>query len=177
MWNLTFRYTILFFSFVLLVSCSHDYESDTLDLGKYQWNMWPDMEASETPSCGWEVLHRGNGKLVRIPAIQDQHFNVEEQSPVVWFHVRHTLPELWEHREISLRMEGVSKRADIYLNEEHVGSFMGDQSPYILDISDKVYYVRDNHLAIRVYDPVSASGGITGKILVVSKPPDQAPRN
>ncbi len=140
---------------------------NTLDLVMYQWNMWPDMEAFpgpdsiygkgadvdllpvNAPSCGWEVLHRGNGALVRIPATLDSHFNAEEQSMVAWFHVRHTLPELWAEREISLSFQGVSHRAEVYLNEELVGCYLGENSPFTIDITDKVYYVRDNHLAIQ----------------------------
>ena len=175
----------------LLTSCSHDYDSNTLDLVKYQWNMWPDQEMqsafnelhagvndpgrlhSNPPSCDWDVLHRGNGKLVRIPAIAESHFSPEEQSSVIWFHVRHTLPELWAGREISLSFEGVSQQVEIYLNEELVGAYLGKNTSFTIDITDKVYYVRDNHLALRVYDPVPGSCGITGKILVVSKVPDQ----
>ncbi len=167
-------------------SCSHDYNSDTLDLVKYQWNMWPDVGAEpgndadykagadlaslpiNAPSCGWDDLDRGMGKLVRIPAIQESHFKPEEQSSVVWFHVRHTLPELWAERDITLHFGGVSHSAEIYLNGELVGAYLGANTPFSLDITEKVYYVRDNHLAIRVYDPDPGSCGITGKILVVS---------
>ncbi len=171
--------------FSVLISCSHDYDSDTLDLGKYQWNMWPEMEvqtgpgelAVNEPSCGWDVLHRGMGNLVRIPAIQGEHFKPEEQSELIWFHCRHTLPELWAEREISLKFEGVSHEAEVYLNGELVGAFLEKDSPFTIDITDKVYYVRDNHLVVRVYDPNPGACGISGNILVVSTPPDQIPRN
>ncbi len=189
MGNLKFGIISLWLLLALLVSCSHDYEANTLDLGKYQWNMWPDMEAgaipnagpdagsltAHEPSCGWDVLHRGNGKLVRIPATLDSHFTADEQSTVTWFHVRHTLPELWAERDITLSIEGVSHQAEVYLNGELVGSHLGENSPFTIDITSKVYYVRDNHLAIRVYDPDPATCGITGKIVVISKPLDQTP--
>lgn len=180
---------------LIALSCSHDYDSDTLDLVKYQWNMWPEMGADpgsdaiykaganlasfpiNAPSCGWDDLDRGMGKLVRIPAIQESNFEVGEQSSVVWFHVRHTLPELWAERDITLHFGGVSFRAEVYLNGELVGAYLGANTPFSMDITDKVYYVRDNHLSIRVYDPDPGSCGITGKIIVVSKPFDQAPTN
>ncbi|MFO7669576.1 MAG: hypothetical protein R6W31_07970 [Bacteroidales bacterium] len=184
------RFTPLWLLLVLPFSCSHSYDSDTLDLWRYQWNMWPDIDAEagpdslysapvtidrlpvHAPSCGWEVLHRGNGKLVRIPATLASSFSREEQSSVTWFHCRHTLPELWAGRDISLSFEGVSHRAEIYLNEALVGAYLGENRPFTIDITDVVYYKRDNHLAIRVYDPLPDSCGITGKILVVSKPSD-----
>ena len=182
MGNMKIGIMTLWLLLALLVSCSHDYDSNTLDLGKYQWNMWPDMEAgartdagsltANEPSCGWEVLDRGNGKLVRIPATLDSNFEADEQSTVTWFHVRHTLPELWAERDITLSIAGVSHQAEVYLNGELVGSYQGANSPFTIDITSKVYYVRDNHLAIRVYDPDPGTCGITGTIVVISKPLD-----
>jgi len=173
-------------------SCSHSYDSNTLDLGTYQWNMWPDLSGKpgpdslytkgnvlsglpvNPPSCGWEVLHRGNGKLVRIPAILSAQFEPGEQSRISWFHCRFTLPDLWENRVISLSFNGVSHRAEVYLNENLVGFHLGENEPFKIDISDVVYYTRDNHLAIRVYDPDPGSAGITGKIVLISTLPGEA---
>jgi hypothetical protein len=155
---------------LLAVSCSHKYNSDELDLGFYQWNMWPDTQTREDglPSCGWEVLHRGNGALVRIPAQVDEHFGAEEISGTTWFHCRFTLPEMWEHRQIILKFEGISHPARIYLNELLVGSYTREASAFELDVTESIYYVRDNHLAIRITDPDQLSGGITGTIWVSS---------
>ena len=105
----------------------------------------------------------------------DSHFETDDQSTVTWFHVRHTLPELWAERDITLSIAGVSHQAEVYLNGELVGSYQGSNSPFTIDITSKVYYVRDNHLTLRVYDPDPASCGITGTIVVISKPLDQIP--
>lgn len=166
--------------------CSHDYKSNVLQLENYQWNFWPEPQAvpgpdslytgqlaisglpQHPPSSGWEVLERGMGKLVRIPAQAYAHFPVPERSRVSWFHCRHTLPELWQDREITLSFEGVSHRAEVYLNEQLVGVHLGKREPFELDITPAVYYTRDNHLAIRVYDPDPDSCGITGVIHVIA---------
>jgi hypothetical protein len=169
---------------LLAAGCSHDYKSNELRLETYQWNFWPDPEGAivpdavydgdpapgdlpvNTPSCGWESLHRGMGRLVRIPAQSYQYFEEDDRSTVAWFHCRHTLPELWEDQEITLSFEGVSHRAEVYLNEQLVGTHLGHRTSFDLDITPVVYYTRDNHLAIRVYDPDPDSVGITGPILV-----------
>ena len=155
---------------LLAVSCSHKYNSNELDLGFYQWNMWPDKQVGNDglPSCGWEDLHRGMGALVRIPARVNEHFEAEELSGITWFHCRFTLPEMWEHRQISLKFEGISHPARIYLNELEVGHYSGGESTFNLDVTESIYYVRDNHLAIRIEDPERLSGGITGSIWVSS---------
>jgi hypothetical protein len=159
---------------LVTVSCSHKYNSNELDLGFYQWNMWPDKQAGEDglPSCGWEDLHRGMGALVRIPARVNAHFEAEELSGITWFHCRFTLPEMWEHRQISLKFEGISHPARIYLNELEVGHYSVGESTFNLDVTESIYYVRDNHLAIRIADPEKASGGLTGSVWVSSMVPD-----
>jgi hypothetical protein len=172
------------FPFILLVlllgSCSHHYDSNTLDLSFYQWNLWPDTQASlhnSIPSCGWDVLHRGNGKLVRIPATVNEHFQDDEgqasgirgdYAGVSWFHCRFTLPELWEDQQIVLRFEKAGPGVAVYLNENLVGDHNGMDHAFEFDISEQVYYTRDNHLAVRITDPNGEGGGITGNLTVVS---------
>ena len=203
--------------------CSHKYDSNTLDLGFYQWNMWPDAEASAdgsspaatmAPSCGWEDFHRGTGKLVRIPAVAGDHFLEDVPLEVVWFHCRFTLPEMWEHRQIGLNFEGISGAAEVFLNGELVGSNRmshgpdgpeggpptegtpssegdpshekspsseGDpshekspsveKSPLKIDISETVYYTRDNHLVVRISGSGKGEAGLTGNVLVISVVP------
>ena len=169
----------------LLWSCSHDYESNTLDLGFYQWNFWADPEAQwdngqtmdtsyltgETavhpPSCGWDVLHRGNGKLVRIPATVGVHFS-NDYTGVLWFHSRFTLPEIWAGTDITLAFEGISGKAEIYLNEKLVGNQFQSNDPFSLDLTGQIYYTRDNHLSIRITDSNPGGGGVTGKITLKS---------
>ena len=156
---------------VLLISCSHKYDSNTLDLAYYQWNLWPDIDAdisSGPPTCGWEVLHRGNGKLVRIPAIIEEHFS-DQYAGVSWFHCRFTLPDLWAEKRIVLSFEEAGPGVEVYLNEKLVGSHQGGGIPFQFDITPQVYYTRDNHLAIRITDPNGGAGGITGNLVVKSE--------
>jgi len=163
---------------MLLYSCHLSYESDTLDLTYYQWNQWIDSEAdnkqvlsdstsfdistfnSNPPSCGWEVLHRGNGKLVRIPAA------IEDYIGVSWYHCRFTLPELWDNRQIEFMFDAGGPNIEVYLNEKLVGIHRDIGSPFEIDVTEKIYYTLDNHLAIRISDP-DGVGGI-GSLVVKS---------
>ena len=170
---------ILILVFVpLFLSCSHDYNSNALDLSFYQWNLWTDAEAGwsdeaemevHPPSCGWDVLHRGNGRLVRIPASVGEHFPTD-YAGVVWFHARFTLPEVWAGTSITLAFEEITGTAEVYLNEQLVGHQPESMSPFSLDLTGEIYYTRDNHLSVRVTDPDPGSAGITGKIVLKSSP-------
>ena len=168
------------FLWVFTVQCSHKYNSNDLDLSYYQWNMWAEEDGSgkalstesQAPSCGWEEFNRGVGKLVRIPASFDSQFTDQENQGVLWYHCRFTLPELWEARTIKLYIEKAGPRVDLFLNEQLVDSNLVGMGPIEVDLSAQVYYVRDNHLAIKVTtsSPESDPGsfGVLGKVIVKS---------
>ena len=177
---------------LIMGSCSHKFEGDTLDLGMYQWNLWADPEASFTfpadpiqpgpipmdpghePSCGWEEFHRGKGKLVRIPARMNDHLEsalnegngADSFRGTAWYHSRFTLPEQWEGRKITLEFEEAGPYVEVYLNETFVGGYQGKNSTFSLDVTGTIYYTRDNHLSIRITDSNGEGGGITGSLQV-----------
>lgn len=167
---------------LLLGSCSHKFAGDNLDLAFYQWNMWvddqpvngsgdgPEGPEKGIPSCGWEEFNRGKGKLVRIPALGGEHFPEAGKEAVLWYHCRFTLPELWEHRPISIRFEGLSHRPGVYLNEKLLELERTGAMSYEVDVSGSIFYTLDNHLAIRISGEASGPRGITGPVMVVSTP-------
>ena len=167
---------LLLISIILMGSCSHKFDSNILGLEFYQWNLWQDtgiVPGNDLPSCGWDNLHRGLGKLVRIPASLDEHFTTMEEGSVFWYHCRFTLPEQWEGRPVSLVLEGVGPLVKLFLNQEEVGSFKDQEGAFELDVSEDIYYTRDNHLAIRVSNIQEGRpgklNGITGTVLVKSE--------
>lgn len=159
---------------VLIGGCSHTFDSNVLDLSFYQWNLWQDVEAKleeRAPSCGWEALHRGTGKLVRIPALAEDHYPAESAAKVYWYHCRFTLPEDWEEREVTLNFEGVGPAAEVFLNQDQVGSHRGEEGEFEIDVTDVIYYTRDNHLAVRIVSSDQGTGGIGGTITLSSENP------
>jgi len=172
--NLVLLLPLLLLNF--LAACSHRYDPDTLDLGFYQWNLWYDTSAESVqkgPSCGWEDLHRGMGKLVRIPAMASDHFQEKKDKGVLWFHCRFTLPENWEDRKIGLQINGAAPEVELYLNEDQIADFHGDEAVYELDVSDIIFYTRDNHLALMIRTSPGTDWdreGISGGVLIKSIP-------
>jgi hypothetical protein len=193
-------YRVMFPVMILMAgySCSHSYEGDNLDLGFYQWNLWADTLADpESPSafiseggeqkvglhepgCGWEEFNRGVGQLVRIPARMGDYLFQEQEGEaqtgsyrgVAWYHCRFTLPKIWKDQPMILYFGGAGPEVEIYLNETLVGVHRGSGAPFSIDVTGTIYHVRDNHLAVRIWDPEGAGGGITGEIRV--KPLDEA---
>ena len=168
--NLGFLISVWLICF--LPSCSHKFEPNVLDLDFYQWNLWYDTspEANmQDPSCGWDDLHRGMGKLVRIPALARDHFQNKSDVGVLWYHCKFTLPENWEDRKIEVQITGPGPLVERFLNEDKIAGFQGSQEMFTLDVSEVIYYTRDNHLALRI--PTSpgdhwAEEGIAGGVVV-----------
>ena len=167
------QYLILILLLAIMGSCSHKYDSNTLGLDFYQWNLWQDTETengNDLPSCGWDDLHRGKGMLVRIPATIEEHFQELKSTDVYWYHCRFTLPEQWEERPVSMIFDGAGPHIKLFLNQEFVGSFQNEEGAFELDVSEAIYYTRDNHLSIRVSSSHEGTpgkiNGISGNILV-----------
>ena len=172
----TLNYLLLILTLTLWASCSHKFDSNVHSLDFYQWNLWQDTGAKqgdELPSCGWEDLHRGMGVLVRIPASPGEYFPDMEEGSVFWYHCRFTLPEQWKARAVSLVLEGAGPQVKLYLNQEQIGSYQDKEAVFELDVSEVIYYTRDNHLSIRISNPRDGIpgkiNGITGNILVKTK--------
>ena len=171
-----FKIYLAAMALLCLAGCSHKYDSNVLDLNFYQWNLWHDQDAAledEAPSFGWEDLHRGSGKLVRIPALIKDQYPGEQGAGIYWYHCRFTLPENWEDREIAFRFEGIGPILEVYLNEDPIGSNLANALDFELDVTDVIYYTRDNHLALRVIaldETHFDSAGIVGTVLVKSVP-------
>lgn len=159
-----------------LPSCSHKFEPNVLDLDFYQWNLWYDTSEGSTiqgPSCGWDDLHRGKGKLVRIPALARDHFQDKHESGVLWYHCKFTLPENWEERKIELQITGAGPGFELFLNEDKIAEFQCGHEMFTMDVSEVIYYTRDNHLAIRITTTPGdlwAEEGIAGGVVIKSIP-------
>ena len=160
----------------ILSSCSHKFEPDILNLDFYQWNLWYDSSAESSmkePSCGWEDLHRGMGKLVRIPALAKDHFREKQEQGVLWYHSKFTLPENWEERKIELHITGAGPAVELFLNEEKIAEFRSMPEPFIMDVSEVIFYTRDNHLALKISTSPGddwEEEGIAGGVVIKSIP-------
>ena len=168
------RYRLIYIPVVLsMVACSHHYHSDKLDLGFYQWNLWIDEDNADTvirthePSCGWETMKLGVGKLVRIPTVVEEQFP-GETGGVAWYHTRFSLPDLWDKSDVSIQFDSVIGNTEVYLNGALAASQPETGAPFSLDLTGKIYYTRDNHIAIRVASGDPLKTGIAGKVILKS---------
>jgi len=105
------------------------------------------------------------------------HIPEKQATGVLWYHCRFTLPENWEERIISLEIKGAAPEVGLFLNEEQIVGYQGNEYSYEIDVSDRIYYTRDNHLVVMIRTMDEADWnrvGISGGILVKSKLPEDS---
>lgn len=97
-----------------------------------------------------------------------------------WYRRKLTIPLGWKNKEIFLKLDGVNKFCEVFINGECVGKHSGGYSAYILNITKYVLTDRSNTIAIRVDNsredipPFSGDftsfGGIYRDIWLISVP-------
>ena len=103
------------------------------------------------------------------------HIPEKQATGVLWYHCRFTLPENWEERKINLEIKGAAPAVQLFLNQEQIAEFQGNEPSYKIDVSDKIFYTRDNHLVVMIYTPEGADWnqvGISEGIVVNSSLPE-----
>lgn len=80
-----------------------------------------------------------------------------------WFRTEFSLEKNnYENKKIWLQVNGINYRAEIWINGSMAGNISGMFRQDVMDITDKVYFDRDNVLAVKVY-PVDVPGTIKPK--------------
>ncbi len=67
-----------------------------------------------------------------------------------WYRRHLFVPAFWKDKDVYLKIDAASKWADVYVNGEKVKSHPGGYTDFIIDITDKVLYGKDNIIAIEV---------------------------
>ena len=200
-------------SFVLIVSLNQLTARTETDLSHYPWIIWLDYSAQwqndklfitnessatsqiKEPTIGWEKLEKTGGQKTTLPATVEQYFWGQNGNPfgvsgdykgVSWFSTTFFVPKEMKGKRVSLHFESVRMRAEVFVNQNLVGSDLINGTPFEVDITDAARYGAENKLSVRITDPNGnfdwrdyeqftwgqyktipshGFGGITGKVL------------
>ncbi|MBP6411722.1 MAG: hypothetical protein KA313_11520, partial [Pseudarcicella sp.] len=161
------------------ISSANAQSTYSQDLSTNNWKIWQDHKARWTndklylppvniqelpinePTCGWEKLWDGRGKTVNLPANVEEHFWGENGATfgsagnykgVAWFITKTMIPENLKGKKITLNIESLRIRGEIFINEKLVGYDLIDSTPLEIDISKFVNFGTENKIEIRVTD-------------------------
>ncbi|NLR62616.1 DUF4982 domain-containing protein [Chitinophaga polysaccharea] len=69
---------------------------------------------------------------------------------VGWYRKYFRVPAAYRHQRITLCFDGVQMNCDIYLNGKKIKTHTGGYIGFVADLSDHIFFDRDNVLAVRV---------------------------
>lgn len=90
---------------------------------------------------------------------------IEKYQGVGWYRLRFDAPKVLSGRKAWLEFDAISRKAEIWLNGEKVGSHAGGFSRFRLDVTGHLKPGADNLLAIRVDNAKPQAGSDTADIL------------
>ncbi|MCP4245441.1 MAG: beta-galactosidase [bacterium] len=146
---------------------------ECMDLTGQGWMLWLDKQASweddelhlppvevdslpsTPPTGGWEVL-AGAGLPVRVPnTVEGYLWDTEggDYKGVSWWRREFDVPAAATGKRLVLRFEAVRLRAEVFVNQMLVGYDVIGNTPFEVDVTDRVRAGRANTLAVRITDP------------------------
>lgn len=144
----------------------------SIDLSGPGWRLWLDRDATweqdelflppvelkhlpaRPPTGGWGVLERV-GSSVQVPGtVEGYHWDdVGDYRGVSWWYRKLDVPDTATGRRIVLRFDAVRLRAEVFVNRRLVGYDLIGNTPFEVDVTERVMVGAENDLAVRVTDP------------------------
>ena len=99
---------------------------------------------------------------IQVPAIWNIAF--PEAEGIGFYRKVFDLPADWDGKAIELHFDGVSYRAEVWLNGRFVGAHMGGYTPFSLDVTSVIHTDSSNELIVRVA-ALSRTKDVDGMVL------------
>src|SRR6266498_1985815 len=120
---------------------------------------------------GWTNGHwpEAHSESIQVPAVWNIAF--PDAEGIGFYRKVFHLPADWDGKAVQLHFDGVSYRAEVWLNGRFVGAHMGAYTPFSLDVTSIVRTDSSNELIIRVasLSRTKAVDGMVLKFLPASK--------
>jgi beta-galactosidase len=113
---------------------------------------------------GWTNGHwpETRSESIQVPAIWNIAF--PDAEGIGFYRKLFDLPVGWDGKAIQLHFDGVSYRAEVWLNGRFVGAHMGAYTPFSLDVTSFVHTDSSNELIVRVA-ALSRTKDVDGMVL------------
>lgn len=114
------------------------------------------------PGFGWEQLYKSKEVRSHLPVSMEQLFsegiNSYTYHGVSWLWSEVEVPASWNGKHISFDVEKARMRIEIYINEKLAGYDLIAETPYSVNVADKLNYGEKNRIAIRLTNPGGQRG-------------------
>jgi beta-galactosidase len=99
---------------------------------------------------GWARGHwsEARSESIQVPAIWNIAF--PDTEGIGFYRKVFDLPAGWDGKAVQLHFDGVSYRAEVWLNGRFVGAHMGAYTPFSMDVTSFIHTDSSNELIVRV---------------------------
>src|SRR6266511_924455 len=113
---------------------------------------------------GWPNGHwpEARSESIQVPAIWNLAF--PDAEGIGFYRKVFDLPADWDGKAVQLHFDGVSYRAEVWLNGRFVGVHMGAYTPFSLDVTSFIHTDSSNELIVRVA-ALSRTKDVDGMVL------------
>ena len=121
---------------------------------------------SNPPTCGWDNIDMVYDKVVNVPGTVEEHYWGEiggvipeiggDYHGVSWWSRKFTLDPDIRGKRITIYVDSVNLRGEIYVNRQLVGYDIVANTPFEFDVTDAVRFDGENRIDIRITDPVGS---------------------
>ena len=92
----------------------------------------------------WESIHLPHTAFVEPLIVNDQW------QGICWYRKKFALMPEHEDKIIQIEFEGAMQVAEVWLNDQFLLKHEGGYLPFTIDLTDKVFYDKDNIIAVRL---------------------------
>ena len=114
------------------------------------------------PTVGWQKLYEDKSVATQLPVTMEELFsqgiNSYTYHGVSWLYCEVNVPQNWKGQYISFDVEKARMRMEIYINEKLAGYDLIAETPYAVNVADKLNYGQKNRIAIRLTNPGGQRG-------------------
>jgi beta-galactosidase len=113
---------------------------------------------------GWTNGHwpEARSESIQVPAIWNIAF--PDAEGIGFYRKVFDLPADWDEKAVQLHFDGVSYRAEVWLNGRFVGAHLGAYTPFSLNVTEFVHKDSSNELLVRVA-ALSRTKDVDGMVL------------
>jgi beta-galactosidase len=107
----------------------------------------PDAQKPELDDRNWEIVALPHTARIE-PLVTGK--SAPQWQGICWYRKKFILPQSATDKTVVLRFEGAMNVAEIWVNGESAGQFMGGYLPYVMDISKLIRPGQPNTVAVRL---------------------------
>ena len=146
---------LLLVNLILLMNCTENFNDDNFERDINFNKRWKFLRCgTNTIDSNFYRIDFDDGKwetveLPHSPKIEPLVVNNQWQG-ICWYRKKFNIDKKYSNSKIFIEFEGAMQVADVWVNGTHKVTNYGGYLPFIIDITDDIYFDKENVIAVRL---------------------------